>query len=85
MLIRFSAGHWPGILELFADGESFFQTFEEWRAVYLHALSRLRHDGYQVFVVDFDFEEFCKWCKKRCIEPDAMARAEYAAVKAKPI
>lgn len=77
----YRADQWERLREISTDPEKLEQTYEEWVENAERALQGLRESGMRVEKVELDVEELLTWCETRELDPDASARARYAAEK----
>ena len=73
---------YPMIRSLFADGEEFPETFDEWLDQAEQKERSYRQRGWEVFRVGIEAEKFSIWCKRENLPLNAAARRRFAAVMA---
>jgi len=72
---------WKQVKSSASDPEVFEESFSEWEAMAIAALSEMRNAGVRVVEYHIIPEEFFAWCSANNRSNDAASRAEFVSKK----
>ncbi len=70
---------WPLLKSTASDPEVIEDTYREWLQYATESIGKLKNQGFEPVKIDFDVNEFNRWCKRDKRIPDGQSRSEYAA------
>ncbi len=80
-LAWYRAGEWEDLKAFCEDGSKLEESYEEWKRNAEKALRDIERQGFYVERIDFDLDEFKKWCRANQKQPIGISRSEFAVMK----
>ena len=78
-LAWYSEADYEDILKMMSDREYFPNTYQEWLDLRLELEKELFKEGYRLKRIMIKPKQFVSWCGIHGLQPNAKARAEFAA------